>query len=138
MDVGAMSDAELTHHVMRMQELRGALDEAEARVLDRWNQKGVWQPDGAKSAAAWLASRQHLQIGVARQRLRHARAVRRYPAIADAWAAGAIDRTHVTTLLASCTPRTRGGVRGRAHGAAPLSADAFLHRLQAALRHVVH
>ena len=41
-----------------------------------------------------------------RRRLRHARAVRRFPAIGHDWARGAIDRCHITTLMGACTVRT--------------------------------
>jgi len=67
----------------------------------------VWRADGARTGAAWLAARQHLPIGETRRRLRHARAMQLFPAIADAWAAGDIDRTHITTLLGVRTARTR-------------------------------
>jgi len=97
---------ELTDAVMRMQELRGALEAAEARVLARWDSSGEWRPSGAKTAAAWLAWKQHVPIGVARQRLRHARAMRDLPLIEQAWIDGQIDRSHITTMLGARTART--------------------------------
>ena len=91
---------------MRAQELRGALEAADARLLGEWDKRRVWRLDGAKSGAAWLASRQHLPVAETRRRLRHARAVRRFPAIGHDWARGAIDRCHITTLMGACTVRT--------------------------------
>jgi hypothetical protein len=88
-------------------QMRGRLDTAEAGVLDRWRIWGLWRASGAKSAAARLASQQRLPIQIARQRLRHARSVRRFPAIASAWRHGDIDRSHIVTLLGAHTPRTR-------------------------------
>ena len=105
-ELDGLSDDDLTAHVLRVQELRGALEAAEARVLGEWDRRKVWRADGAKTGAAWLASRQRLPMGEARRRLRHARAVRRFPAVAEAWASGAIDRCHLTTLMGACTART--------------------------------
>ena len=98
---------ELTDCVVAMQELRGALEVAEARVLARWDASGEWRPSGAKSAAAWLAWQQRIPVGVARQRLRHARAIRDLSLVEEAWASGEIDRSHVTTLLGKRTERTK-------------------------------
>ncbi len=106
-DLDGAADETLSDAVLSMQRLRGAVDAAEARVLARWDAQKVWQPSGAKTAAAWLAWKQQVPIGVARQRIRHARAMRTHPAIEKAWAAGDIDRSHVTTLLGARTTRTR-------------------------------
>ena len=105
-DLDTMVGEDLSDAVLRMQQLRGALDTAEARVLSRWDALGEWRPSGAKTGAAWLAWKQHLPIGVARQRLRHARALRDLPEVEEAWAAGEIDRSHVTTMLGVRTART--------------------------------
>lgn len=106
-DLDGLADDTLSDAVLSMQRLRGGLDTAEARVLSRWDAQRCWQPSGAKTGAAWLAWKQRVPISDARQRLRHARALRDLPAIEAAWAEGDIDRTHVTTLLGARTPRTR-------------------------------
>lgn len=105
-DLDGVADDTLTEAVLSMQRLRGTLEAAEARVLARWDANGAWRPSGAKTGAAWLAWKQHVPIGVARQRMRHARAVRDLPAVEEAWRAGEIDRSHVTTLLGARNPRT--------------------------------
>ncbi len=115
-DLDGLGDDVLSETVLELQRLRGKLDAAEARVLSRWDAQGCWRASGAKTGAAWLAWRQHLPIGIARQRLRHARALRTLPAVEDAWAAGDIDRSHVTTLLGARTDRT-GEVFDRDHKA---------------------
>jgi hypothetical protein len=92
--------------VVSMQRLRGRTDAAEARVLARWDSRRCWQPSGAKNGAAWLAWKQRIPIQVARQRIRHARVVRDLPSIEGAWAAGDIDRSHLTTLIGTRNPRT--------------------------------
>ena len=105
-DLDEVADDSLTEAVLATQRLRGSLEVAEARLISRWDARGVWRPSGAKSAAAWLTWRQHLPISVARQRVRHARALRTLPALEQAWGEGDLDRAHVVTLLGACNPRT--------------------------------
>lgn len=105
-DLDGLADDTLSDAVVALQRQRSRLDAAEARVLARWDSQRCWQPSGAKTGAAWLAWKQHLPISVARQRLRHARAVRDLPAIEEAWAAGDVDRSHVTTLIGVRNART--------------------------------
>ena len=107
LDLDSLSGEELTEVVQRAQQLRGALDVAEARVLARWDARGEWRPSGSKTASAWLAWKQRIPIAVARQRVRHARAMRDLPAVEAAWAAGEVDRCHVTTMLGVRTSRAR-------------------------------
>ena len=75
-------------------------------MLARWGAQGCWRASGAKTGAAWLAWQQRIPIEVARQRLRHAKALRTMPTVEAAWAAGEIDRAHVVTLLGARTART--------------------------------
>jgi hypothetical protein len=105
-DLDGVADEALSDTVLSMQHLRGGLDAAEARLLSRWDAQRCWRPSGAKTGAAWLAWKQRVPIQVARQRLRHARALRTLPAVEEAWANGDIDRSHVTTLLGARTART--------------------------------
>ena len=107
LDLDPLSSPELSGLVLEMQKLRGRLEVAEARAVSRWDANRVWQLDGAKTGAAWLAWKQHLPVGEARRRVRHARAMRSLPAVERAWAAGEIDRAHVITLLGVRTPRTK-------------------------------
>ncbi|MGQ0831201.1 MAG: DUF222 domain-containing protein [Microthrixaceae bacterium] len=106
LDADALSDAELTDVVLELQHLRAQLDAVEAEVLARWEAERCWQVEGAKTGAAWLAWKQRIPITVARKRIRHARAMRTLPEVASAWAAGEIDRAHVSTLLGVRTTRT--------------------------------
>jgi hypothetical protein len=106
LDLDGLAEESLTEAVLVTQRLRGRLDSAEARLLSRWDAQKCWKPSGAKSGAAWLAWKQRVPIGVARQRVRHARALRTLPAVEAAWASGEIDRSHVTTLLGARNART--------------------------------
>ena len=114
-DLDGLGDDDLSGAVLALQRLRGSLEVAEARVLQRWDALGCWRPSGAKTGAAWLSWRQRLPISVARQRLRHARALRTLPDVETAWAAGEIDRAHVTTLLGARTERTAEVFDGEGH-----------------------
>ncbi len=106
-DLDGVDDDSLSDAVLAIAApARSASTSAEARVLSRWDAQGAWRASGAKTGAAWLAWQQRVPIQVARQRLRHARAMRTLPAIEEAWAAGDIDRAHVTTLLGARTART--------------------------------
>lgn len=105
-ELDGLGDEELTALVMGSQELRGALEAAEARVLAEWDRQRTWRADGAKTAAAWLSSKQRLPIAEARRRLRHARLTRCFDKVHAAWAAGEVDRTHLTTLFGARTART--------------------------------
>jgi hypothetical protein len=106
LDLDGMGPDELTEVVLATQALRTQLEAAEARALDRWEAGGAWRADGARSAAAWLAWKQQLPVAETRRRVRHARALGALPAVAEAWAAGEIDRTHVAQLLAVRSART--------------------------------
>lgn len=106
LELDGLSDDALSDAVLRVQRLRSGLEASEARVLARWDALGCWRPSGAKTGAAWLAWKERIPIQVARQRLRHARALRTLPAVAQAWGDGDVDRSHLTTLLGARTPRT--------------------------------
>lgn len=106
LDLDGLRSDELAEVVLTTQELRATLEAAEARVLARWDADGAWRADGARSAPAWLAWKQRLPIAETRRRVRHARALRSFPAVAEAWAVGDIARTHVAMLLAVRNPRT--------------------------------
>src|SRR3546814_14098656 len=92
--------------VEQLQRLRCRLEAAEASVLSRWDACKAYRLDGAKTAAAWLGWKHNLPAETARQRVRHARALRSLPAIHQAWADGEIDRSHITTPLGARNGRT--------------------------------
>jgi hypothetical protein len=105
-DLDGVPGEVLSEALLGVQRLRGQLEAAEARVLARWDAEGVWRATGARTAAGWLVRHERLPHAVARQRVRHARAVRDLPVVAAAWAVGDLDRSHITTLLGARTPRT--------------------------------
>ena len=131
----AVDDDSLSDAVLAMQRLRGRLDAPRPGCCRAGMRSGAGSASGAKTGAAWLAWKQRVPIQVARQRLRHARALRTLPAIEEAWAAGDIDRAHVTTLLGARTARTAEVVRRDGpRAAARPRPHARVRRLQAGLR----
>jgi hypothetical protein len=84
LDLDRLTPEELNEAVVAFQRLRARLDAADARLLSRWDAEKGWRLDGAKTGAAWVAWRTRLPIEEARRRLRHARALRTLPDVADA------------------------------------------------------
>ncbi|PLS75452.1 MAG: hypothetical protein CYG61_07225 [Actinobacteria bacterium] len=67
---------------------------------------GEWDADGARSAAAWLRARCHLPPTSAHRRVRLGRELRHLPATEDAWLAGDIHDSHVSSLVGVRKPAT--------------------------------
>ena len=61
---------------------------------------GNWAPDGAKTAAAWLAARCRLPKPTARRFVRRGRALRHLPQCGRAWADGDINSSQVDAIAA--------------------------------------
>lgn len=69
-----------------------------AAAAASFESSGGYAPDGAKTAAAWLAVRCHLLEGVARNQLRLGRAMRELPCASAAFRTGQIGAAHVQAL----------------------------------------
>jgi hypothetical protein len=68
---------------------------------------GNWAPDGAKTAAAWLAVRCRLPKSTARRLVRRGRALRHLPRCGEAWANGDINSAQVDAIAALESDATR-------------------------------
>jgi hypothetical protein len=77
----------------------GAFDVAEA-----------WAPDGARGAAAWLATRCHLPKSHARRRVHLGRQLGHLPHCAQAWMAGDLTSAQVGAMAAVRRPVTEGAL----------------------------
>jgi hypothetical protein len=77
------------------------LEAIAARASARWDANGEWSADGARSGAAWIASRLHGPKRDAQRCLRRGRAMRELPVAAEAWLAGEVSGAHVSVLAAS-------------------------------------
>ena len=80
------------------------LNAATTRATAAFEAGGAWEADGARSAAAWLATRVRTALPAARRRLRLGRALRDMAHAEAAWLAGEIDANHVAALAEARTP----------------------------------
>ena len=80
------------------------LNAATTRATAAFEAGGTWEADGARSAAAWLATRVRTALPAARRRLRLGRALRHMAHAEAAWLAGEIDANHVAALAEARTP----------------------------------
>jgi hypothetical protein len=67
---------------------------------------GDWSIDGARTAPAWMATRCHLPMSVARRQVRLGRALRHLPETSRAWLDGEISGSHVEALAGLRRPKT--------------------------------
>jgi len=76
------------------------------RATAAFDASGGWQPDGARSAACWLATRCRLPMPTARRRVRLGRSLRHLPLAEAAWLGGDIGEAQVGLLAKARTPGT--------------------------------
>ena len=69
-----------------------------------------WAADGAKSAAAWIATRTRLPRRVAKNRVRLGRSLRHLPECAQAWRDGAIGTDQAQAIARARRHRTEGAM----------------------------
>jgi Domain of unknown function (DUF222) len=98
LDPDMLTDAELDEAVIAVHRQSHRLAAAGARLLARWDRRGVWTGDGSRSAAARLARDTRTGIGTARRDLNRARKLESMPHTASALAAGALSADHVDLL----------------------------------------
>jgi len=97
-DPGVLGDGDT------LQVLFGQLRRLEAlvtRAVGAFDAGGTWEPDGARSAAAWVSTRCHLALGQSRRHVANARALRHMAVTEAAWVAGDIGSAHVQSLVAA-------------------------------------
>ena len=69
-----------------------------------------WAAEGAKTAAAWIATRCHLPRPVARRRVRLGRTLRQLPVCAEAWREGQIGTEHTRAIASARRHRTEASM----------------------------
>jgi hypothetical protein len=69
-----------------------------------------WAADGAKTAAAWIATRCHLPRPAARRRVRLGRTLRHLPVCAEAWREGQIGTEHARAIASARRHRTEASM----------------------------
>ena len=97
------ADPESIEALMRQ---RARLDAVVTEAAASFDASGDWAPDGAKTAAAWLARRSRIPTGQARTLIRRGRVLSHLPAFARAWSSGAINAAHIDTVAAVRNPVT--------------------------------
>ena len=93
-----LADSETVQSLFRQVERLCAVGSRAAAAFDAG---GSWETDGARSAAAWLATRCGLPLPAARRRVRVGRALRCMPATEAAWLAGDVVEASVELLVAA-------------------------------------
>jgi len=99
--------AELGRLGAQITELAAHLDAAEYRFLvlvEAFDRQGGWQQPGVNSCAHWLHWKCGLGIGVAREKVRVARALPELPRISGAFGAGRVSYSKVRAMTRVATP----------------------------------
>jgi len=102
-DPGVFADGEALVDLHRQLERLVALT---TRATAAFDASGGWQPDGAQSAAAWLATRCRMPKPTAQRRVHLGRALRHLPLAEAAWVAGKVGEAQVGRLAKVATPDT--------------------------------
>jgi hypothetical protein len=105
-DLHALGDEDLEKGWQRAMALVARAEALAARLAATHDSRGIAAGAGARSTAAYAATRFALPIEVVRRPLRLGRALRSLPGVERALAAGSIQRCHVDAILACDTPRT--------------------------------
>jgi hypothetical protein len=101
---GPVSDAGSMATLLRLRTRFDAYVTASVGEFDKW---GAWAPDGARTAAAWIANEGHLPRAEAGRLVKRGRALDHLPAARKAWREGDIGAAHVDTLGRVRNPRTQ-------------------------------
>ncbi len=94
-DPSACADAESIEGLHRQ---LARLEAFVTEATGAFDAAGNWVPDGARNAAAWLATRCRMPRGHARRLVRRGRQLRQLPACARAWVDGEITGAHVDAI----------------------------------------
>jgi hypothetical protein len=135
-DLSVVPGAALADRVLALSRATSRLHAALNGAAAAFDASGVWELDGAASAAGWLRARANLAPGAARLLVREGRLLRdALPVTAQALAAGQISPAHVRVLTAVCekNPQRRQAITD----AEPVLVDAARQVDPTALRQVV-
>ena len=97
-DPHELADAESIRELHR---LKAALDAVVCRAVAAFDARREWEADGAKTAAAWLATVCRLPKALAQREVHLGRALRAMPVVEEAWVASGISAEHVRALAAA-------------------------------------
>ena len=95
-DAACFADAESIETLQRQLTRLGAVVTGAVAAFDA---SGAWAPDGARNAAAWIASRCHLPRGEARRQVRRGRELRHLPACSRAFRDGDVGVAQIDAIV---------------------------------------
>jgi hypothetical protein len=96
--VASLSDAELSHRLMELNEAIDGLVAERREVIGEWDHRGLWSYDGARSGAAWLAHHGGQSRARAGSEVKVSRRLRAMPKVAEASGSGALCSEKVEAL----------------------------------------
>ncbi|HEX7187864.1 MAG TPA: DUF222 domain-containing protein [Actinomycetes bacterium] len=106
---GPLGDLSLPQLEDRLGHVAAHIAASECEFLDllaEFDAREGWGESGMRSTAHWLSWRVGLRLGVAREKVRVARALRRLPLVHEAFAAGSLSYCKVRALSRVATPTT--------------------------------
>jgi hypothetical protein len=107
-DPGVLASAE---DLVVLERQRSRLEAVVARAATRFEAEEAYAADGARTAAAWLATCTHLPRREVRSQLGLGRALRELPRFEEALLEGSVGAAHVRCVARLLGPRTREAVR---------------------------
>jgi hypothetical protein len=122
-DVATLADGDA---VVALQRALNRLEAVATRAVAAFDAGRTWEADGARSAAAWVATQTRQPRAAVRRQVGLGRALRRMPETEAAWAAGEIGAAHAAPLAAA---------RARVGGEAFDAGEASLVEAARTLRH---
>lgn len=103
-DLFGLSAAGLLERTAELVRVRNRLDAELARTVRRAELAQACEYDGSKSMASWLRGHARLSPSAAAQMVRNGRALESLPAVAAAWAAGAVTAEQVAVIAPVVKP----------------------------------
>jgi hypothetical protein len=76
------------------------------RKVAAFDDSGAWAPSGARTAAAWLATKCRLPKSEARAQVRRGRQLAHFPTMARAWSEGEVTASHIDVMTRLRKPST--------------------------------
>src|SRR5665213_779727 len=93
--------------IVALEQLSSRLDAFRAEAMAAFDASCDWANDGAKSSAAWLATRCRLPKARTGRQARRGRSLRHLPACREAFLAGEISADHIDAIAGVENDRTR-------------------------------
>ena len=103
LDPLCLTDGDTVQALHRQLERLGAVT---TRAVAGFDAGRAWEADGARTASAWISSRCHVPVALARRRVHLGRALRHMGRVEAAWLSGDIGEPHVGLFVGARRPAT--------------------------------